>query len=168
MSINIIFHVFSGACYVKTLQNGNCCLLCIENHHFFLLSDALNFKCQDSLYKNDFNTFSSRFCQVTYFSMPTDVKFIYSEKATKFCEIFTLLLSLCSASQSEDFAKFCGLLRIYELYLEKTVYSAKQLPNWNFSFSENPIFQALKITLQKQFRLKYVAPCRPNVAHSFG
>ena len=27
------------------------------------------------------------------------VKFIYSEKATKFCEIFTLFLSLCSASQ---------------------------------------------------------------------
>ena len=31
----------------------------------------------------------------------------------------------------------------------------------NFSFSENPIFLAWKITLQKQFRLKYVA-------HSFG
>ena len=47
------------------------------------------------------------------------VKFIYSEKATKFCEISTLdLLCLFSVSQiyGGDFAKFCGLLRIYELY----------------------------------------------------
>ena len=47
------------------------------------------------------------------------VKFIYSEKATKFCEIFPLLLTACtvlSQKQGEDFAKFCGLLRIYELY----------------------------------------------------
>ena len=64
------------------------------------------------------------------------VKFIYSEKATKFCEISTLDLSyvvtvkegckrelgLSAAIKSngqiygEDFTKFCGLLRIYELY----------------------------------------------------
>ena len=47
------------------------------------------------------------------------VKFIYSEKATKFCEISTVDLSyVCSASQiyGGDFAKFCGLLRMYELY----------------------------------------------------
>ena len=45
------------------------------------------------------------------------LKFIYSEKATKFCEIFPLLLTVCTAvkSKGEDFAKFCGLLRIYEL-----------------------------------------------------
>ena len=40
-----------------------------------------------------------------------NLKFIYSEKATKFCEIFTLLLSyLCSASQkvkiSQNFVVF--------------------------------------------------------------
>ena len=48
------------------------------------------------------------------------VKFKYSEKATNFCEISTIdLFVLCSNSQiySGDFAKFCGLLRIYELYL---------------------------------------------------
>ena len=48
--------------------------------------------------------------------MPEDyVKFTCSEKATKFCEISTLLLSVCTVGG--DFAKFCGLLRIYELYL---------------------------------------------------
>ena len=42
------------------------------------------------------------------------LKFIYSEKATKVCDISTV----DSASQiyGGDFAKFCGLLRIYELY----------------------------------------------------
>ena len=29
------------------------------------------------------------------------VKFIYSEEATKFCEIFTLLLSVCTAGKSK-------------------------------------------------------------------
>ena len=43
------------------------------------------------------------------------LKFIYSEKAKKFCEIFALLLSYV-VPVKEDFAKFCGLLRIYELY----------------------------------------------------
>ena len=44
------------------------------------------------------------------------LKFIYSEKATKFCEIFTLLLSYVVPVKSKVkiFAKFCGLLsRIY-------------------------------------------------------
>ena len=48
------------------------------------------------------------------------LKFINSEKAKKICEISTNYLSLCStASQiiGGDFAKFCGLLRIYELYI---------------------------------------------------
>ena len=47
------------------------------------------------------------------------VKFIYSEKATKFSEISTVDLSyVSSASQiyGGDFARFGGLLRIYELY----------------------------------------------------
>ena len=42
------------------------------------------------------------------------LKFIYSEKPTKFCEIFTKLLTTVHTVKS--FAKFCGLLRIYELY----------------------------------------------------
>ena len=46
------------------------------------------------------------------------IKFIYSEKPKHFCEIFPLLLTVCTVSSQkygEDFAKFCGLLRIYEL-----------------------------------------------------
>ena len=46
------------------------------------------------------------------------LKFMYSEKATKFCEIFPLLLTVRTVCQkkAEYFANFCGLLRIYELY----------------------------------------------------
>ena len=43
------------------------------------------------------------------------LKIIYSEKVTKFCEIFTFDYSTYSQKIGEDFAKFCGLLRIYEL-----------------------------------------------------
>ena len=46
------------------------------------------------------------------------IKFIYSEKTTKFFEMSTEDLSyICSNAQiyDGDFAKFCGLLRIYEL-----------------------------------------------------
>ena len=42
---------------------------------------------------------------------------LYSEKATKFCEISTVDLSyVVPVKFTVDFAKFCGLLRIYELY----------------------------------------------------
>ena len=52
------------------------------------------------------------------------VKFIYSEKATKFCEIFTLLLSYVVPVKSKVkiSAKFCGLLRIYELEVKFTMH----------------------------------------------
>ena len=45
------------------------------------------------------------------------IKFIYSEKATKFCEIFPFLLTVCTVVKSKGkFSQnFCGLLRIYEL-----------------------------------------------------
>ena len=49
------------------------------------------------------------------------VKFIFSEKATKFCELTTLDLSyVCSNGQiyGGHFENICGLLRIYELYLK--------------------------------------------------
>ena len=48
---------------------------------------------------------------------PMWLKFIYSEKATKLCEISTLFLSVCIVvkSKMEIFAEFCDLLRIYEL-----------------------------------------------------
>ena len=44
------------------------------------------------------------------------VKFINSEKDTFFCEISTVDFVVCSKGQiyGGDFAKFCGLPRIYE------------------------------------------------------
>ena len=49
------------------------------------------------------------------------VKFVFSKKATKIDEIFTVDLTLCSKCQidGEDFVNFCGLLRKHELYLTK-------------------------------------------------
>ena len=46
------------------------------------------------------------------------LKFMFSKKATKIDEIFTLDLTLCSKCQidAEDFVNFCGLLRKPELY----------------------------------------------------
>ena len=49
------------------------------------------------------------------------LKFIYSEKATKFCEISIVDLTVTIAYYigqiyGGDFAKICGLLRVYELY----------------------------------------------------
>ena len=51
-----------------------------------------------------------------------NLKFIYSEKATKFCEISTLDLTVTKyigQIYGGDFAKIRGLLRIYELYKKK-------------------------------------------------
>ena len=47
------------------------------------------------------------------------LKFMFSKKATKIDEIFTIDLRLCSKCQidSEDFVNFCDLLRKHELYL---------------------------------------------------
>ena len=45
------------------------------------------------------------------------LKFIYSEKVTNVCEICTVDLTIIGQIYGGDFAKFCGLLRIYELYL---------------------------------------------------
>ena len=48
------------------------------------------------------------------------INFMYSEKATKFCEISTVDLTgttYIGQIYCGDFAKFCGLLRIYELYV---------------------------------------------------
>ena len=45
------------------------------------------------------------------------IKFINSEKATKFCKIATVDFDWHYIGQINggDFEKFCGLLRIYEL-----------------------------------------------------
>ena len=47
-----------------------------------------------------------------------DVKFMFSKKATKIDEIFTVDLTLCSNCQivGEDFVKLSGLHRKYKLY----------------------------------------------------
>ena len=66
------------------------------------------------------------------------VKFMFSKKATKIDEIFTVDLTLCSKCQiyGEDFANFCGLLRKYELYYPKEEgsrgYLVPCLPFWAF------------------------------------
>ena len=51
--------------------------------------------------------------------MYIQLKFIFSKKAKKNDEIFTVDLTLCSKRQidSEDFVNFHGLFRKYELYL---------------------------------------------------
>ena len=52
----------------------------------------------------------------TAWSVVFYIKFVYSEKAKKFCEIFTLLLTTVhSQKKGEDFARFFGLFSIYEL-----------------------------------------------------
>ena len=38
------------------------------------------------------------------------IKFIYSEKPTKFCEVFTLLLSYVVLVKSEDFAEYMNFI----------------------------------------------------------
>ena len=46
------------------------------------------------------------------------LKFMFSKKATKINEIFTVNLKLCSKCQiyGEDLVIFCGLLRKHKLY----------------------------------------------------
>ena len=61
-----------------------------------------------------------------------NVKFMFSKKATKIDEIFTVDLTLCSKRQidGEDFVNFCGILRKHELYL---------LVSWLFLLTEVPL-----------------------------
>ena len=49
------------------------------------------------------------------------IKFMFSQKASKIDEIFTVDLTLCSKRQidGEGFVNFRGLLRKYELYKSK-------------------------------------------------
>ena len=51
------------------------------------------------------------------------IKFMFSKKDTKIDEIFTADLTLCSKFQtvSEDFVKFCALLRKHELYQKNQI-----------------------------------------------
>ena len=47
------------------------------------------------------------------------LKFMFSKKATKIDEIFTVNLTLCNKCQidGEDYVNFCGLLRKHKLYV---------------------------------------------------
>ena len=70
-----------------------------------------------NLYKQELETRSTKENQFVE-ELDNQIIRVYSEKATKFCKIFTLLLTVCtycSQKLGEYFAKFCGLLRIYEL-----------------------------------------------------
>ena len=60
---------------------------------------------------------TSRDGRPDYVCPPWHIKFIYSEKATKILQNLPLTFDYSTYGQTlgEDFAKFCGLLRIYEL-----------------------------------------------------
>ena len=63
------------------------------------------------------------------------IKLIYSEKATKFDEIFTLLLTgttYIGLKKGGDFEKFCGLLRIYDFITLMTQAAHKHRINLSF------------------------------------
>ena len=75
------------------------------------------FKSSKYLFWNNFissNHLIIKFHAISFLKIFFDLlKFTYSEKATKFCEIFTLLLSyVCQSKVKWRFAKFCGPLRI--------------------------------------------------------
>jgi hypothetical protein len=80
------------------------------------------------------------------------VKFIYSEKATKFCEIFTNSLTgkwhYIGQIIGGDFVKFCGLLRIWTLQtkVSKFIGATEALK----SYKEIGFWQVIVKNSQKQ------------------
>ena len=54
---------------------------------------------------------------------------MFSKKATKIDEIFTVDLTLCSKCQivGEDFVNFCGFLRKHELYTKVSFKFSQQI-----------------------------------------
>ena len=63
------------------------------------------------------------------------VKFIYSEKATKFCEIFILLLSVCTVDKSKvkisqnfvAFSEYTNFKKVCKLKVIRVAVSEKKL-----------------------------------------
>ena len=58
--------------------------------------------------------------------MPCPLKFIYSEKATKFCEIFLLLLTVCTVVKSkgkilQNFVAFSEYMNFNQKTINKNV-----------------------------------------------
>ena len=74
------------------------------------------------------------------------VKFMFSKKATKIDEFFTLDLTLCSKRQidGEDFINICGLLRKYELY-----------PNDHGVYKKRTLFNLRLTSKDAHFDLNY-------------
>ena len=69
---------------------------------------------------------------------------MFSKKATKIDEIFTVDLTICSMCQidGEDFVKFCGLHRKHELYEHYKVAGNSHLSGSNkFSVVGEEIFE---------------------------
>ena len=71
----------------------------------------------------------------SYFDAYAHLKFMFSKKATKIDEIFTVDLTLCTKRQinGEDFVKFRCLLRKYELYIKKFLSYRYEICRWKAS-----------------------------------
>jgi hypothetical protein len=71
------------------------------------------------------------------------IKFIYSEKASKFCEIFTLLLTVCTVVKSkvkisQNFVAFIWTLATYvHIYRFNFNFNSNLNLNFNFNFNFN-------------------------------
>ena len=86
------------------------------------------------------------------------IKFIYSEKATKFCEISPLLLSVCTVDKSKGeilqnfvaFSEYTNFIRLYKYWAKKN------RVQWQlFFFSHNRLYVTCS-TLRNIFILKYL------------
>ena len=66
-----------------------------------------------------------------YLKSVDQVKFMFSKKATKIDEIFTVDLTVTTDCQidGEDFVSFCGLLRKRELYAPLSKVTQKNMDN---------------------------------------
>ena len=95
------------------------------------------------------------------------LKFIYSEKATKFCEISTVDLSyVCSNCKiyGGDFAKVCGLLRIYELYFFKICNLKKEKTRLPFLFSNYKKKSSKILLFRQELKVSYFSTSNTDVS----
>ena len=77
----------------------------------------------------------------------SNLKFIYSEKATKFCEIFSYILTVCTVAFSE-YVNFKVFQSLFFLIL-RVIFRVEESPSWHgkttgksvtFFHSSNQIF----------------------------
>ena len=81
--------------------------------------------------------------------MSWHLKFIHSEKDTKFLQNHHLRFVRCSNGQiyGGDFAKFCGLLRIYEFYKDlasSKLFTEEKIPAMTISHVETKYKQRIR------------------------